>query len=87
MGERRKRWESSEKKIHISASKDMYPTSTTEVPQNDVPPVVKGMKMAVTAMNGMSGRKKICQRSSPPRARNVTIMSTVATQAVTNSNA
>lgn len=65
----------------------MYPTSTTEVPQNDVPPVVKGMKMAVTAMNGMSGRKKICQRSSPPRARNVTIMSTVATQAVTNSNA
>lgn len=41
------------------------------------------MNTAVTAMNGMSGRKKVCQRSSPPSARNVTMISTVAAQAVT----
>ncbi len=47
----------------------------------------EGMNTAVTAMNGMSGRKKICQRSSPPTsARNVTMMSTVAAHAVTNSS-
>lgn len=48
----------------------MYPTSTTEVPQNDVPPVVKGMKMAVTAMNGMSGRKKIVAAEGEKRHHN-----------------
>ncbi len=42
-----------------------------------------GMNTAVTAMKGMSGRKKVCQRSLPPRARNVTMMSTMAQQAVT----
>ena len=45
------------------------------------------MNTAVTAMNGMSGRKKVCQRSSSPSARNVTMMSTVAAHAVTNSSA
>ena len=41
--------------------------------EDDAPPAVKGMNTAITAMNGMSGRKKVCQRSSPPRARNVTM--------------